>query len=223
MKCPVCQADSDAGASFCPHCGAKLPLFDTGQEVRSPEKMSTRPESEDPAPRAALGGRRRPVTDVSEEVLWEGSYSPKAMLGVCVGAMLASLALLVAMIVLMAGPFWIAPLGAILVLWFSVLMRLAVKRLGISYKLTNQMFYHQKGVFTRVTNRVEAIDIDDVAYEQGLFDRMVNVGRIKITSSDKTDPELWVEGIENVQEVAQKIDKARRAERIRRGVSVESI
>jgi uncharacterized membrane protein YdbT with pleckstrin-like domain len=114
-------------------------------------------------------------------------------------------------------------LGAIIVMWIVAGALLARRRLGVHYKLTNQMFYHQRGVLTRITDRIEAIDIDDVTYVQGLFDRAVNVGRIKISSSDRTNPEFWLVGIENVEDVARMIDKARRAERIRRGVSVESL
>ena len=115
--------------------------------------------------------------------------------------------------------FWVVPLAGIAVIWLLVAVRFAHKRLGIHYKLTNQMFYHQHGVL----NRVEAIDINDVTYVQGLLDRLVGVGKIRIASSDQTNGTLWVEGVENVQDVAKLIDKARRAERIRRGVSVESI
>ncbi|MBI3838120.1 MAG: hypothetical protein HY288_09325 [Planctomycetia bacterium] len=49
------------------------------------------------------------------------------------------------------------------------------------------------------------------------------MGRIEIRSSDQSNPNFWVEGVENVEEVAKMMDRARRAERIRRGVSVESL
>jgi membrane protein YdbS with pleckstrin-like domain len=222
MKCPVCDTEAAAGASFCQHCGAKLPLFDAGGPARSP--VDAQPSTAaDSAPGLAPTGRRRGVADVPEETLWEGSYSPKAMLGTVVGCAVASVALIGVGIAIGTSAAWMALWAMIVLLWLAVALRLAERRLGVHYKLTNQMFYHQQGVLMRATNRVEAIDIDDVTYEQGLFDRMVNVGRIKITSSDRTDPELWVVGVEDVQDVAQKIDKVRRAERMRRGVSVEAV
>ena len=67
------------------------------------------------------------------------------------------------------------------------------------------------------------IDIDDVTFEQGLVQRMVNVGTIKISSSDRTHPELTLRGIEGVQEVADTIDDVRRKERRRRGLHIEAI
>jgi membrane protein YdbS with pleckstrin-like domain len=223
-----------AEASFCPHCGAKLlPLVSGPQKpdsssAASPSSAGT---GNEPATAQAAGassgsaamGRRRPTADVPEETLWEGNYSPKAMLGTCVGGTVASVFLLIIAVLIGNTYLWMASWGVIVALWVAILGRLSQKRLGVHYKLTNQMFYHQSGVLTRVTNRVEAIDIDDVTYEQGVFDRMVDVGRIKLRSSDRTDPELWVEGVQNVQAVAQLIDKVRRAERIRRGVSVEAV
>jgi membrane protein YdbS with pleckstrin-like domain len=221
MKCPVCHTEAAAGAAFCQHCGAKLPRFDSGGPTRSP--ADTQPPAVEPTPGLEPPSRRRGVADVPEETLWEGSYSPKAMLGTVVGCAVASLALIVVGFAISNGAIWTTIWTMIALSWLAVILQLSARRLGVHYRLTNQMFYHQKGVLTRVTNRVEAIDIDDVTYEQGLLERMVNVGRIKITSSDRTDPALWVVGVENVQDVALKIDKARRAERMRRGVSVEAV
>ncbi len=221
MKCQVCHAEAGADATFCPHCGAKLAGIDS-KAATSAAAPAVVEEASGATAGAALGGRRRAV-DVPEETLWEGRYSPKAMLGSIVGAAIASLALLIVAGLLGDSDFWGVPLAGIAVIWLLVAVRFAHTRLGIHYKLTNQMFYHQHGVLTRVSNRVEAIDINDVTYVQGLLDRLMNVGKIRIASSDQTNGTLWVEGVENVQDVAKLIDKARRAERIRRGVSVESI
>ena len=215
MKCQVCNADATAGATFCQHCGAKLPARDAGAESpKSPsavpaqaaqQPIATTAAATSPAA-AATAGRRRGV-DVPEETLWEGSYSPKAMLGPAIGCGVVTIALLV-----LGGMYdgWIWALPLILLPWLLLLFRLAWLRLGVSYKLTNQMFYHRSGVLTRTTNRIEAIDIDDVTWTQGLFERLVNVGTVTISSSDRTDPRLPISGIENVEEVAGMIDKARR-------------
>jgi len=161
-----------------------------------------------------MGGRRRAV-DIPEETLWEGGYSPKAMLGTIVLAGVSSVALGVA--ALSFSPYSIVALGLMIVLWLVVLAQFASRRLGVHYKLTNQMFYHQRGLLTRTTDRIEAIDIDDVTWQQGLMERILNVGTVEILSRDRTNPKFWVRGIENVEQVAQMIDKARRAERLRRG------
>jgi membrane protein YdbS with pleckstrin-like domain len=195
--------------------------MDAGQ--RLPVAASTSPQTSEPASSGpALTGRRR--QDVPEEILWEGRYSPKGALGPGVGCVLASMALVVIAALLGRESIaWIFTFVVVGALWILLLAWLARKRLGIHYKLTNQMFYHQRGILTRTTDRVEVIDIDDITYTQGLFERLAKVGRIEILSSDRTNPKFCVEGVENVEEVAKTMDRARRAERIRRGVSVESL
>jgi uncharacterized membrane protein YdbT with pleckstrin-like domain len=86
------------------------------------------------------------------------------------------------------------------------------------YRLTNHRFFHEKGVLRRSVNPIDLITIKDVAFEQGIIERFFQVGSIRLMSSDTTDPELVVEGIENVQEVTTLIDNTRRAEMMRRRV-----
>lgn len=229
MRCQVCSAEAPQGASFCQHCGAKLPMFDqTGTETEvDAERETVGQKAASPASADAKSasaperGRRRGPVDTPEETLWEGTFSSKAMLGWAAAAGVASLVLFV-LAVLYAGGFWFwLLLLAIVAVWLAVAARLAHRRLGIRYKLTNHMFYHQRGVLTRVTDRIELIEIHDVTWEQGLFDRLVNVGRIKIASGDRTDPVFYVLGVENVESVAQMIDKARRGEQVRRGRRID--
>jgi membrane protein YdbS with pleckstrin-like domain len=162
------------------------------------------------------------VTDVPEETLWEGSYSPKAMIGSLVLCGLLSIVLVVvAFLFTLAAPFSAVLLGAIPVIWIAAGIQFARKRLGIHYRLSNQMFYHRMGLLTRVTDRIELIEIHDVEWSQGLIERAVGVGTIMITSGDRTNPKLRVPGIENVESIASLIDKARRAEQVRRGRRVD--
>lgn len=216
MKCPVCNAESSG--SFCAQCGAKLP-------AEAGDAGKTRAGGATVAASAADldAGRSRRVSDVPEEILWEGSYSPKAMVGPLLGCALATIVLLGVAIWQGQGWVWMAALGVMLVLWLAVIGKLIANRLGVSYKLTNHMFYHRRGVLTRVTDRIELIEVHDVTYSQGLIERMVNVGQVLITSSDRTDPHFYLRGIEDVESVAKKIDDARRAEQVRRGRRIESI
>ena len=67
------------------------------------------------------------------------------------------------------------------------------------------------------------LDVNDITVEQGLLERIVGVGTIRISSSDRTHPELDLPGIENVKEVAALLDNARLAERHRRGLHIEQV
>ena len=217
MKCPKCETDVAPEAVFCHKCGAPLKEPSGGKKAAA---SASEPSSTQTAGRLGLGGRRE---DVAEEALWEGGYSPKAMIGTWIVATLVTVALLVAMGLLQLGAWWWLPLAAIAAMWVVLLLVLFFTRLDVHYRLTNQRFVHKQGIFKRVTDRLEVIDIDDVTFEQGLIERLVGVGRIKITSSDRTHPQLVLRGIDNVDRVANLIDEARRAERQRRGLYVESV
>jgi len=210
MKCPQCSAEVQGGSTFCPACGARLDEAAGAPPNETAEKMQ----------RLATGKGEQP-----EEELWSGGYSPKAMIGAWIGAALATVAAVAALLVLgIADPnIWYVAIGVLAALWVVLLIRLAYKRLSINYRLTNHRFFHEEGILSRVNDRIEVIDMDDITFKQGLIDRMVGVGSILISSSDKSTPEFWIYGIDNVQEVADMMDKARRSERRRRGMHIEAV
>ena len=110
----------------------------------------------------------------------------------------------------------------LLVLWAAFGITLLYRRANVSYRLTRYRLFHEHGILGRVTNRMETIDIDDVTVEQSFIERMLNIGTIIVRSSDRTEPELRLRGIENVKDVADLIDNTRRAERQRRGLHLET-
>lgn len=104
-----------------------------------------------------------------------------------------------------------------------LLIYVLIQRLNVYYVLTNQRLIHRHGILTRHHRRIEVIDIDDVNYRQSILEWIVGVGTLELFSSDLTDPIIEMPGIDCVGEVAQVIDDARRAERVRRGIHVEAI
>ena len=206
MLCPACSTEIAADSVFCPKCGHRL---------SEPAASSRTPAEQFRA------GERPATSDEPEKQLWHGTYSPKAMYGTWIFAALISVAAIVVSIV-----FPIAILGAIgviVILWLCLLGYLLYERLSVDYTLTSQRFIHQVGFLRRVTNRIEVIDIDDVTFEQGFIERMFGVGTIKLLSSDTSDPKLMLRGIDDVKRVANLIDEARRQERRKRGMYIESV
>jgi len=152
-----------------------------------------------------------------EQDLWSGGYSGKAMYGTWILGGIVTIGLI-------AGMFAFPLVGlAIPVLWVFLSGMLAYKKLSVHYELTTQRFIHKSGILKRVSDRIEVIDIDDVTYEQGIVQRMLGVGTIRIASSDRTHPELVLSGIDGVASVADMIDDIRRKERRKRGLHIESI
>ncbi len=160
--------------------------------------------------------------DEEESHLWEGGYSAKAMYGSWLMAFIASIGLVVV-------GFLVPVIGILIALcvaagiWVLTALVFAVRKLGVHYELTTQRFIHRSGILTRRTDRIELIDVDDVTFVQGIIQRMLSVGTIKVASSDRSHPELNLLGIDNVENVADMIDDARRKERRRRGLHIEAI
>lgn len=162
-----------------------------------------------------------------EHLLWEGTYSPKDIAGPAFG--LLALTVILPVVFLFVGPLrssgiaWGILLAGLVVAWLGLGGMLMYRRLSRSYELTNQRFKHRSGILTRVSDRIELIDIDDVRIRQGPVQSIMGVGNVLVDSSDKTHPQFVLIGIENAQEIADMIDDARRAERRSRGLHIEAI
>lgn len=216
QTCSQCQASVDDGATFCPQCGARLA---DGVNPAAPNSTNT-----DAAPRerfvaAGAAATRRGGPEVE---LWTGTYSTKAMIPTFVFVGVLSV-VLIAIGALAAAVGVGLGLAAVALLWIWAGLVLAYRRMSIKYRLTSQRFYHETGILRRVTNRLEVIEMDDISHEQGLIERMLGIGTIKVISSDRSHPELVLRGIDDVKRVASILDDAMRSERRNRGLYVESM
>lgn len=160
--------------------------------------------------------------DEPETTLWSGGYSGKAMYGAWLLALLASIAVVV-VTVMVPAIGWLIGGVAVVLIWAYLGCLLVVRKLGVHYELTTQRLIHRTGILTRRTDRIELIDVDDVTFVQGIIQRMLGVGSVKMSSSDRSHPELTLLGIDGVESVADMIDDARRKERRRRGLHIEAI
>lgn len=161
-----------------------------------------------------------------EELMWSGTYSGKAMVGTWIILGLATVALIVAYVLIptLQQPIvrWVL-LGAIALGWIVPLVMLFYRKLAYSWELSNHRLKHRYGILLRRHDRVEVIDIDDVTFRQGIIEALFNVGTIRVRSSDASHPELQMRGISDVKHVSDLIDKLRRDERTKRGLYVESV
>ena len=208
MKCPECATPLPNVAQFCHHCGLQL----TANRAAVAERSSGRR-----AGRSALA-------EEQETLLWQGTFSAKGLVHGWLLAVLISVVMVVGGV--MAGApqvYWLAILAVLAVVWVGLLGLVGFHKLNVHYELTDQRLIHRSGILRRHTDRIELIDIDDVSHEQGIIERMVGVGTIVISSSDRTHPLIDLPGIDRVDEVAALVDDARRRERIRRGIHVEAI
>lgn len=218
MKCQHCGASVVEGAAFCHVCGGQL---SGGAVVTSPpeQPLEATPKERFSASVSAAAG-----SNDAEQVFWQGSFSKYAMVGAWISAAVFSAALVVVGVVFHFKSLqWTITALAIALVWIVLLLRLLYQQLSIRYMLTNQRLVHEHGLLWRSIDRIEVIDIDDVTFTQGPVERMLGVGSVKVVSSDQSTPEFYLVGIEDVRNVAALIDNARRQERRKRGLHIESV
>lgn len=211
MICANCSTNVPAGSSYCPKCGQAL-----SENAKSLPGQSPAAQLRERIAEAA-------TANDTEQELWHGGYSPKAMIGYWLLAGVVTIAAIVVSVIVPLPVVWLAAGVIAATLWIVFACYLGYERLSVEYTLTNQRFVHKSGILRRKSNRVEVIDIDDVTYEQGLVERMMGVGTIKLLSSDVSDPKLTLRGIDDVQRIANLIDSTRREERRKRGLHIETV
>jgi membrane protein YdbS with pleckstrin-like domain len=166
------------------------------------------------------------VKDEPEVTIWTGSYSAKAMYGsFLIGALVTVLGIVALVMISSLRTSWgiWTVVAVLLLMWAYLLGVMAYRKMSRSYELTNQRMKHRLGLFFRTANRVELIDISDVTFLQGPVEQILNVGKIRIKSTDVTDPNLELIGIADVKKIADMIDELRRKERHRRGLHVTNV
>ncbi|MDR3199105.1 MAG: PH domain-containing protein [Planctomycetaceae bacterium] len=116
---------------------------------------------------------------------------------------------------------WIGIVVLATILWFQFLVTYFYRTWTLRYKLTNHRLYTYKGFFTKTSDSLELVYIEDVQLIQTFWDRLLNggVGRLIIFSSaDKTHSKLLITGIENPQSIFEKVDTARANVRAKRAI-----
>jgi uncharacterized membrane protein YdbT with pleckstrin-like domain len=223
MQCQDCGRDVADDAAFCPYCGKKIALTQAAQAAASNAPMADLLHPAVASEKLRQDPSRFGSEAPQEEELWEGGFSPKAMYGRMMLLAVITAACLIAAAVLGSTPVgWLAVAAGIAVLWGAVGLSIVYRRMAVHYRLTRYRLFHERGVVARVMDRLETIDIDDVIVKQTLLDRVLGIGTIIVMTSDRTAPQVRMTGIDQVSHVADLIDNARRAERQRRGIHLES-
>ena len=242
MNCPKCDADVHQGSVFCPKCGERLDSAEQDFSASSTQADPAAP-TQASAPATPAEQLLRPKTEAAQEspadarsriermvesdreTLWQGRYSFKGI----VPWMILTLVLLTALVVLgwrwsaLGQWYWSMTWVIVVLLLLYQLGLFTWRRLAHGYRLTPQTFFHEKGVIFRSTSPIEIVGIDDMTFDQAIFERFFGVGTIRLLSKDVSDPVLVMKGIPNVKDAFAKIDQARRAERRARAVRIDNV
>jgi membrane protein YdbS with pleckstrin-like domain len=223
MKCADCDRDAPAGSLFCPYCGRRFDGLRHDDTVVGPAAVTLPPTTV--SPRATTSGRDRSAAAdagiYTEEELWSGRYSPKAMLGTWIAIGAISIGLAVVAVTLNRRDVWMIAAAGILFMLLAATIVMLRRRVGRRYRLTTQRLILESGLLSLTTDRIDIIDINDITVEQGPLGRMLSLGTILVLSNDKTHERLKMEGIEGVNHVADLMDNARRAVQRRRGLRID--
>lgn len=189
-------------AVYCSQCGAKL----------------------DAAPVDARGAATSDAgSEPDEQVLWSGGYGWRAGYREWLVLLLFAIGVATAHFY---DPQRITLLRFILATAIAGLLTMALvgyRTLDARYTLTDQRLIHRNGFIFWKTDRIELIDVDDLRFEDNIFERILDVGNIHVVSSDRSHPRLVMRGIPHAAQVYDLIETARRDERQRRGLFVEAI
>lgn len=90
---------------------------------------------------------------------------------------------------------WMTPVAIILAIVAVVAPWLVVRT--TRYRITNYRIDYERGVLKKQIDSMELWHVDDISFEQGLVDRLMNVGTITILSDDRTTPRLDLHGLPN--------------------------
>jgi membrane protein YdbS with pleckstrin-like domain len=86
------------------------------------------------------------------------------------------------------------------------------------YKITSYRIDYERGILKKRIDTMELWHIEDIRFEQGLVDRIMNVGSIIIISHDDTNPRLELHGIPNPRPLFEKLKQRVIAVKRQRGV-----
>ncbi len=154
----------------------------------------------------------------SEDDLWQGRSSWKFYADLII---VAAGWTVIAAIIWFRWPHWFVVCVA-LAGWVYVAGRVAHGMLNRHYRLTTQRLFVEHGILSRTIDQTELIRIDDVRIHKSLLNRMTGVGNVLLFSTDSSDRQLTIWGVQKPEELADSIrDRMRRLRQ--RSLYVESL
>jgi membrane protein YdbS with pleckstrin-like domain len=117
-----------------------------------------------------------------------------------------------------AGQIILGVLLLIFIVGLLLLIGVYIKWKSTHYKLTNQRLFIRTGFISRSLEEIQLYRVKDVAFHQGIFDRILGIGSITVLSSDESAPRATLIGIEDPEQFKEEIRTAYRNARQREGV-----
>ena len=148
-----------------------------------------------------------------EEVIYEGHPSWRSTFAFYFKGMLFAVvaAAVAAVVTLIADNIdWV-----IVVLVFAVVTALTilvgfVRRMFTVYTITNQRLRIQRGIISRNVQQTRIERVQNVNTDQGMVDRILQVGAVDFDTAGTTDADFRFDGVGNPEDVIAAVDRAQR-------------
>ncbi len=157
------------------------------------------------APPPADDDHHRPPDD-KEIVYFEGSPQLRSTLGkdfiyTVIGLCLIAIPFVVAIFSKdHVWPIWEVTVG-LLVIGLILLAVPWITAKTVRYRISNYRIDYERGLLKKQIDTMELWHVEDIHFEQGLLDRMFNVGTITVMSNDKTTPRLVLHGLPHPRDI----------------------
>ena len=203
LDCPHCGQHLEGDEELCgqkincPSCNGEIIIPAKAAPVRV-AKVATLTAS---APPAAA-----PQSPDEERQVFELKPTAKAFLGeIILGVLLSFFGI---------GFGWPIPFVIVLIILLNVWRKTA----STKYRLTTERLFVEKGLIAKHLEELELFRVKDVTVRQGILQRILGFGTITVLSTDDSNPQTVLIGINKPVDVKETIRNTFRASRKREGV-----
>jgi uncharacterized membrane protein YdbT with pleckstrin-like domain len=142
-----------------------------------------------------------------EHALFSGHPSLRAAPGYVLKALLAAAVVgLIAMLVDDTG----TGVGAGVIVFVILLAVGFLMRIATTYTITNHRLHIKRGIIARKTQEARLERVQNVNTEQGVLDRILQVGTIDFDTAGTTDSDFSFNGVSQPEKVVSAVDRAQR-------------
>jgi len=86
-----------------------------------------------------------------------------------------------------------------------------VRRIATVYAITTERLYIRHGIVARKVQECRLTRVQDVTIDQGVFERLMRIGRAKFDTASDSQNDFIFEGIESPDRIRGAVDRAHRA------------
>ena len=146
-------------------------------------------------------------TAAGEHVLFSGHPSWRSAMAFYLKGMLATAAVVViAALVADTGTAVVIAIGLIAI----VLVVGFVRRVATTYTITNHRLHIQRGIIARRTQEARLERVQNVNTDQGVIERILQVGTVDFDTAGTTDSDFAFRGVSQPEKVVRAVDRAQR-------------